>query len=133
MAVCCQNLCTHLKQLLFFPGVAVPANSLQGQTVQRLTETVKNPKYTPQTLKASVSILNVKVHDTKMRKTLSEFGKIGRRNPHLSKKEHGNTAYVCKVSYEKTTRALEQRPKWRCLDFMHSTTFRGKPKSINTS
>jgi len=43
-----------------------------------LRETVENPRATSQTLQASVSMLNVKVHDSKVRKRLNKYGLSGR-------------------------------------------------------
>jgi len=53
------------KSRLFsiFPGVDVPASWSQGQTVRCSEKLQTNPRATSQTLRASVSMLNVKVHD----------------------------------------------------------------------
>lgn len=52
------------------------------------SQIAKNPRATPLTLHGSVSMLNVKVYDSKIRKRLNEYGLLGRvarREPPHSK------------------------------------------------
>nr|XP_028576306.1 zinc finger protein 577-like isoform X2 [Podarcis muralis] len=50
-----------------------------------LREIAKNPRVTSQALQASVSMLNVKVHDSTIRKRLNMLGRVVRRKPLPSK------------------------------------------------
>ena len=69
-----------------------------------LRETAKNPRATSQAPQASVSMLNVKVHESTIRERLNKnglFGRVAGKN---------NIALVCLVASEQTTRLLEQCP-----------------------
>lgn len=85
-----------------------------------IRETKKKPiasfSFSPlsfRTLQGSVSMLNIKIHDSTVRKRLNKyelFGRVARRKPLLGKNKHGSTNYVCKVVFEQVTKLLEQCP-----------------------
>lgn len=86
-----------------FPGVEVQANSPQGQVVQ----CSEKPQNTPQTLQASVSVLNVKVRDRMDRKGVSCFeGLPGESLFSLKRTLQHSLDGQC--ASEQTTRRLEQ-------------------------
>lgn len=65
-----------------------------------LIETVKHPRTTLQSLRASVSILNVQ--DSKIRKRLNKHDLFTTESLFSLKKENGSTAEVCKITPEQT-------------------------------
>jgi len=65
-----------------------------------LREIADSPRTTPQTLQASINMLNVKVHDSTIRKRWDKYGmfeRVSRRKPILSKKtwQHGLGLQSC--------------------------------------
>ena len=65
------------REKLFSSGKHLTQSS-QEWTSQQVHPKVKNPRATSQTLRASVSMLNVKVHDSTIRKRLNKYGLFGR-------------------------------------------------------
>ena len=59
-------------------NIQVSCQSSQEWTSQQVHPKVKNPRATYQTLQASVSMLNVRVHDSTIRKRLNKYGLFGR-------------------------------------------------------
>ena len=97
--------------------------SSQEWTSQQVHPKVKNPRATSQTLQASVSVLNVKVHDSTIRKRLNKYGLFGRVGGEslFSLK----SLQSCIWTNHKTSGTMsfgQTRPKWRCLVIMHSST-----------
>ena len=77
------------KTVANLPRSGRPSNFTPRSDHAMLREIAKNPGVTSQTLQASVSMLNVKVHDSIIRKRLNKyglFGRVARRKPLLSKK-----------------------------------------------
>jgi len=84
-------------------------------------------------------MLNVKVHDSTIRKRLWLVWKGCRRKHLLSKKNMAAQLRFAKLHLNKISGTMsfgQTRPKWRCLVIMHSSTFgenQTQHISINTS
>lgn len=75
------------------------------------SETAKNPRTTFQTPQASITMLNVEVHCSAIRRSLKKyalFGRVARKEASCLSKEHASMASVYKVEFEQTTRLLGQ-------------------------
>jgi len=110
---------------VYVDGVYVPANSHQGQTMLR--EIVKHPRSTPQTLQASVPMLNVKVHGSTTRKRRGKYCMTCLEGLLFSKN------YSCiwtNLNISGTLSFGHLKTKWRCLAIMHSAKL-GKTKHIS--
>jgi len=99
-------------QLLIFPQVDVPVSSPQGQTCNA-QRNCKNHRAASQTLQASVCMLNIKVHDSIVKKN-SWMCKACLQRWQKKKSLISSikmAAQLSKVVFEQTTKLLE-----RCLD-----------------
>ena len=91
----------HWRRLTIFREVDVKESSPQGQTVQ-CAETAKYPEATSQTLRASVSMLMVKVHDSKIRKRLFSPN-TAYQHKHLKPTvKHGGGRLMIRACFEAT-------------------------------
>ena len=70
-----------------------------------LRKTFKKSRAKAQTLQVSVSLLNVKFHDSTFKKRLNRFGRI--LGESLFSLNNGSTADVCKVASEQTAKPLK--------------------------
>jgi len=92
-----------------------------------LREIVKHPRSTPQTLQASVPMLNVKVHGSTTRKRRGKYCMTCLEGLLFSKN------YSCiwtNLNISGTLSFGHLKPKWRCLAIMHSAKL-GKTKHIS--
>ena len=121
----------HQRQLPPFPRVDVPASSPQGQTVQCPDKQQKKNQRA-----ASVSMLNVKVWDSTIRKRLNKVTCWeGLQEKNLKKKEHGAQFRSAMFHLMKpqvvvfsTLSFGQTRLTWTCLDIMCHTW-----QKLNTS
>lgn len=114
----------HSKQTAVLPGVDIPANSPQNQTVLRserwqTTQELHRRLYRPQLTYEMIKFMTLQLWKYGISMAHSE-GLPEKSISYL--KKHGSTVLVCKVASKQTIRLLEQcplnmvmRPRWRCL------------------
>ena len=100
----------HSRQMPVFPGVNVPASS-PNVRLRNAQKNCEKPRATSQTLWASISMLNVKVHDSTIRKRQVWLVWKGfSRKTLFSNKNIAAWLRFVKLCLKKTTRFTEQWP-----------------------